>query len=353
MNQSLYSPMGALDPYGMQGGEFQQNPEQLLTDNYGPPQAVSAVNDPTMMNPKYSAYGAALMNIGDIIGGRAPSQNIGGAYMAAKQSNDSLRMNAAAMKRQGEQDELNTRYRESQIAKNRSDTQLKSSGGFQGTGMEAQALNSYLSQFPPEQRGRIKNDLVQQRLSRSITTVTPEGTFTQPGYDVSGYQPTPAQSVNAPVVEPPAFTPKPLTGEQAKASGFYDRMISSQGELDALAAESPNFDPSSTGETVSGAMPLVGNMLISSEKQRYNQAAKDWIRAKLRRESGAVIGEEEAAEEYRTYFPVPGDGEEVIAQKARARKTAEKAMRSASGNRQADQSKPKMRRYNPETVLIE
>jgi hypothetical protein len=294
------------------------------------------------------------MNIGDSIGGRAPSQNIGGAYMAAKKSNDSLRMNAAAMKRQGEQDELNTRYRESQIAKLDAEALAKTSGGFQGTGMEAQALNAFLNQFPQEQRGAIKNDLVRQRLARVTTTTTPEGTYTQPGYDVSGHVPPSPQMapISTDVVVPPAFTEKPLTGEQAKASGFYDRMISSQGEIDALMSSSPNFDPSATGETVAGSMPLVGNMLISAEKQQYNQAAKDWIRAKLRRESGAVIGEEEAAEEYRTYFPVPGDSEEVIDQKARARKTAEKSMRSASGPR-TDELKPKRRRYNPQTGLIE
>jgi hypothetical protein len=130
-------------------------------------------------------------------------------------------------------------------------------------------------------------------------------------------------------------------------------MISSQGEIDRVLSASPDFDPAATGESVAGSVPLIGNMLISPDKQQYNQAAKDWIRAKLRRESGAVIGEEEAAEEYRTYFPMPGDSKEVIAQKGRARKTAESAMQSATGRSSKDDDKPKRRRYNPETGKIE
>ena len=118
MNQSLIRPMGALDPYGMQGGEFQQNPEQLLVDNFNPPSNPMAVNDQPMMNPQMAAYGAALMNIGDIIGNRGPSQNVAGAYMTARAQNDKMRSNKRAMARQAEQDELNTRYRESQITKN-------------------------------------------------------------------------------------------------------------------------------------------------------------------------------------------------------------------------------------------
>jgi hypothetical protein len=107
--------MGALDPYGMQGGEFQQNPQQLIMDNYNQnPMA----NDPQMVNPKMAAYASALSNIGDIIGGRGPRSNIASTYMNAKGQNDKIRQNRAALMRQREQDELNRRYRESQIYKN-------------------------------------------------------------------------------------------------------------------------------------------------------------------------------------------------------------------------------------------
>jgi hypothetical protein len=42
---------------------------------------------------------------------------------------------------------------------------------------------------------------------------------------------------------------------------------------------------------------------MSPEQQKYKQAADNWIRANLRKESGAVIGADEMAAEYATYFP--------------------------------------------------
>ena len=59
------------------------------------------------------------------------------------------------------------------------------------------------------------------------------------------------------------------------------------------------------------------------------------MRAKLRRESGAVIAREEAASEVRTYFPMPGDSPEVIRQKADARRAVSDVMAS-EGQRALD-----------------
>jgi hypothetical protein len=56
------------------------------------------------------------------------------------------------------------------------------------------------------------------------------------------------------------------------------------------------------------------------------------VRAKLRKESGAVIGPEEMAAEIQTYFPMPGEGQETIAQKAEARRRAERQMQIGAGS---------------------
>ena len=55
------------------------------------------------------------------------------------------------------------------------------------------------------------------------------------------------------------------------------------------------------------------------------------MRAKLRKESGAVIGDDEMEREIRTYFPQPGDKPEVLKAKAGSRSIAEAAMRKAGG----------------------
>lgn len=117
---------------------------------------------------------------------------------------------------------------------------------------------------------------------------------------------------------------KPKNVEQSKAEGFHDRMIHAQQEIDSLG----DYDSTATWEKIRS----VTNTTASPEYQRYQQAADDWIRAKLRKESGAVIGEEEMAAEYRNYFPQFGDSQEVIEQKRRARKVAENAMFKSAGN---------------------
>lgn len=66
---------------------------------------------------------------------------------------------------------------------------------------------------------------------------------------------------------------------------------------------------------------------LSDPEQRLLQAQRDWVRAKLRKESGAVIGPEEMASEIKQYFPQPGEGPKVIAQKKEARKRAEEQLR--------------------------
>jgi len=86
---------------------------------------------------------------------------------------------------------------------------------------------------------------------------------------------------------------------------------------------------------VAGAVPIIGSVAqrgaMTTEQQQYKQAADDWIRAKLRKESGAVIGEDEMRKEYETYFPQVGDLPEVIAQKAQARAIATNAMKTSAG----------------------
>lgn len=66
----------------------------------------------------------------------------------------------------------------------------------------------------------------------------------------------------------------------------------------------------------------IRNQLRSGDYQQYRQAAREWIRAKLRKESGAAIGKDEEEQEFRTYFPQYGDGPKVIQQKRQAREEA-------------------------------
>lgn len=112
------------------------------------------------------------------------------------------------------------------------------------------------------------------------------------------------------------------------AGGYANRMLNAEDNMASMVSQ--GFDPASTFEHFRAGVPLIGNYTASSEFQQYRQAQEDWVRAKLRKESGAVIADEEMAREISTYFPQPGDGPEVIRQKEQARREATKGMAESS-----------------------
>lgn len=63
-------------------------------------------------------------------------------------------------------------------------------------------------------------------------------------------------------------------------------------------------------------VPIIGNSIVSSNRQAYEQARRNFITAKLRRESGAAILDSEFATADKQYFPQPGDSQDVLRQKA-------------------------------------
>jgi soluble lytic murein transglycosylase-like protein len=116
-----------------------------------------------------------------------------------------------------------------------------------------------------------------------------------------------------------------LTEGQSKATGFFGRSKASNQIASGLEQEGTQLR-----NVISGAVPL-GNYLRTPEGQQYDQAKRDFINAVLRQESGAVIGESEFANADLQYFPQPGDGPEVIAQKRRNREMAVRALEVSAG----------------------
>jgi hypothetical protein len=121
------------------------------------------------------------------------------------------------------------------------------------------------------------------------------------------------------------------TEGQSNAAGFAQRMELSESIINRLPAGSQP----GVGTRIAEAVPFVGGALArsgqSTETQQYTQAAQDWIRAKLRKESGAVIGAQEMQDEFNTYFPQVGDSPERITQKAEARRVATLGMQKSAG----------------------
>ena len=216
-----------------------------------------------------------------------------------------------------------------------------SGGPFEGTAMDAQALNVLLGGDP-------NSDVYAAAYAHygqpkvSIDPTTGQIVTTRP--DMSPYRSPASQAPQTPQPEPlatPAVTTTavpgatvtrtsgPSTGkfsETQYVSALYaDRMTDSGAVLDALDSEGTAF-----WANVKNAVPG-GNFFQSSEYQQYDQARRDFINATLRRESGAVISDDEFDNANKQYFPQPGDKPQVIAQKRRNRKTAIEGISRAAG----------------------
>jgi hypothetical protein len=127
---------------------------------------------------------------------------------------------------------------------------------------------------------------------------------------------------------------------QGKAAGFTDRMLQSEGILSGVAVPEGYQGPTTPGVQEQGMsatqaglskIPGVGNYLVSNERQKFEQAKRDFINAQLRRESGAAISPTEFESADKQYFPVPGDKPDVIKQKEANRRAAIEALGREGG----------------------
>ncbi len=114
-----------------------------------------------------------------------------------------------------------------------------------------------------------------------------------------------------------------LSGESLKALGYANRMQKSMKEMDDLMSD--GYRPSriplefvkmGAPTSVIGRLEKEGYRLkMSPEDRVYARAIQDWLRAKLRKESGAVISASEASEEMEAFFNVPVPNSETSADK--------------------------------------
>jgi hypothetical protein len=100
--------------------------------------------------------------------------------------------------------------------------------------------------------------------------------------------------------------------------------------------------------SLAAAVPGVGNTgtLTSDEYNSYKQAARQWISGVLRLDSGAAVPDSEFATYFATYFPQPGEGEAIVAQKKAAREQVMQTGRMVLGDI-ADRLPPRPAYQNP------
>lgn len=122
----------------------------------------------------------------------------------------------------------------------------------------------------------------------------------------------------------------PTEGERT-AGNYFGRMQAAEALLGQYTPSMTDYVAAQNVMAGGAVRSAAANAVLSPEGQKYYQAAADWVRAKLRKESGAVISPQEMAQEIKTYFPVPGDSPATISQKRQARMQAMTGMQQMGG----------------------
>ena len=128
--------------------------------------------------------------------------------------------------------------------------------------------------------------------------------------------------------------------------GFLNRAINAQSAIDSLEGKK---DIGGKGYKAGGFLTNAYNTLVganipfteirpgkavglqTSNYESYRQAAGDFIKAVLRKESGATIPPEEEASYFKTFFPTTGEGKAVIEQKRLSREKAIGLLKASAG----------------------
>ena len=119
------------------------------------------------------------------------------------------------------------------------------------------------------------------------------------------------------------ITGKPLTEGERLSQGYANRATAASQVINEIGSQFTGF-----GAYFGQFLP---NILKSSDRQRFEQAQRDFVNAILRKESGAAIAESEFESAREQYFPQPGDKPAVIEQKARNRQTTINTLQLAGG----------------------
>ena len=120
---------------------------------------------------------------------------------------------------------------------------------------------------------------------------------------------------------------KPATQAEQKVATYAARIEQANPTLSRLQPSIVKMNPIQFETQIK--MP---SYLQSAEIKQYMQAARNFINATLREESGAVISPTEFAEAYRQYLPRPNDDAKTLQQKADNRQIVYGSFKKAAGN---------------------
>jgi len=209
--------------------------------------------------------------------------------------------------------------------------QYARSQGYQGTLLQYQQQKALLNTDPLEtaykqaQIDKIRADIAGGGDLNKVLSPTDAISLGVP------YGTTQGQAMNM------GITPqKPLTEGQSQASTYAARLQQANPIIDNIAGSIANYN-------IAGfeAQRRLPNNLKSGVIQSYEQAARNFINAVLRRESGAAIAPSEFNNAYQQYLPYPGDKPETLAQKKANRDVVLQGLVNSSGGQSGQSGQPK------------
>lgn len=124
----------------------------------------------------------------------------------------------------------------------------------------------------------------------------------------------------------PITGPRKMDEAQSKAATFADVMTESGKILEEMGTKG-----SGMVDKVLGNVPYAGQYGTSEDYKKADQAKRAFINAQLRRESGAVISDQEFANADQQYFPQPNDPPQLLEQKRKNRETVIEGMKRSAG----------------------
>jgi hypothetical protein len=123
-----------------------------------------------------------------------------------------------------------------------------------------------------------------------------------------------------------------MNEQQSNAATYADRMNLSEPILNDPTKIAAYADPIQAAKAKYAPLTSVfGNYLNNDAYNSFDQAQKDFITAKLRKESGAAINAGEFAADEKTFLPRASDSPEVKQQKIAAREAIRKGLARAAG----------------------
>jgi hypothetical protein len=121
---------------------------------------------------------------------------------------------------------------------------------------------------------------------------------------------------------------KPVTGAERQTLSFYNRAKEASEALAQGGLEERVSKQNGMGALWGQYAP---NIAQTKDQQLYRQAQRAFTEARLRKESGAAISQQEYENDGRIYFAQPGDSPETIAQKQKARQAVLDGLKFSAG----------------------